>query len=662
MFILLSRLLFLSMLVPAAFAQQSDPSVSEGDLKLTKPLPLEAQLTLNELVNTARKNGSAYKPFWIAIGHYRKTILGYRSSVQGDFFFRSQVGMRNPEAELYATIEDFLYPPEWMDDQNMHPQCHFPARLEWIKNELELADGVLPTPNCAQLNKWKKDLSPEAVSIVFASYYMGHPASIFGHTFLRIHNKNSTSAQLDHGVEFGVVLPEQMGFFQICNMVLSGIFGRYSGTFQVVRYYHFTNKYNKKESRDLWTFPIDLTESEQTLLINHLWELGAGIEFRYSFMRKNCAFLLLDLLDTVRTSDSLTSEFKYLSDSMGTVLTLESLRTLNDRGMLGEPSIDPSVATNADFLLRKLNKTEKDIAQRIRILPESYTLPEFARLENSRQAIVVDTAIELLKMSAVGSKRTQYSVQDRRRQLLDIRRAIDIKSQPLPIPVTSLESPLSAHPAGRTDVFAGQNTDGTYSGLRYRLGVHDILDPPSGFPPNSQLNVPSIELRFDHDKHRVFFERLEFFDLIHLPPSEKGYRSAAFHINANIHREQALFRGKEGTVFDFSFARGVRATSEPLGLVVYLLPGTNVSLSPKYDAFGQVGFGGESGVVASPHQRLRLHFNATAHYYWPLSRPILSVNGSMRLQLTKIFSLGSKVTWQEPGLPIQWQAGIGVFH
>jgi hypothetical protein len=330
--------------------------------------------------------------------------------------------------------------------------------------------------------------------------------------------------------------------------------------------------------------------------------------------------------------------------------------------MLGEPSIDASVATISDFLLRNLRKAERDMAERIRLSPEFCQTPEFVALDASRKAAVVDTAIELLKMSAVGSKRTQESVKERRKQLLDIRRALDVESPPLQILVPSLDTPLSAHRAGRTDVFSGQNTDGNYSGLRYRLGVHDILDPPAGFPPNSQLNIPSIEVGFNHDKQAVYFERFEFFDLIHLPPSQKGYKSAAFHLYANIHREQARLRGKEGTAFDIGFARGVRATSDHFGLVAYLLPGTVVSLSSDYDAFGQVGLGGEGGVAAALHPRLRLHVNATAHHYWPLSSNILSVNGSMRLQLTERFSFASEASWVGPRLPIHWQAGIGVFH
>ena len=241
-------LVFLTHL-PTAYAASSD-------LTLDRPLPVQAQSHVDQLVNKAIEQGSAYKAPWLALGHYDKTLLGYTADVKGAFFFRSDKGSKDPQAELAATLNDLFYPVEWMVDQNLHPQCHFPARLAWLVQELEIPEGDLPAPTCAHFEKWKNDLAVTKASIVFASYYMGHPASLFGHAFLRLQGPEDRRRMLDHGVEFGVALPGNMNPFQLVHMVGAGLLGQFNGNFSVARYYQYTNKYNKKEARDLWSYGL----------------------------------------------------------------------------------------------------------------------------------------------------------------------------------------------------------------------------------------------------------------------------------------------------------------------------------------------------------------------------------------------------------------------
>jgi hypothetical protein len=662
MHILLRTLLLNLFLSGAAEATPNNKFVTESDLALDKPLPPDSQQHLDRLAQRALEQDSAHKDPWLALGHYQRTLWGHRGSAKGDFFYRSDKGKRKPHAELVATLEDFLYPPEWMKDQNLHPQCHFPARLAWLRQELQIPEGLLPAPNCTYLEEWKKDLSPTGVSIVFAGYYMGHPASIFGHAFLRIHGQNSQPDLMDHGVEFGVGIPDGMNPIQLAFMVVAGLAGQYSGTYSVQRYHHFTNKYSRKESRDLWNYPLDLSESESVLLVNHLWELGAGVQFRYSFMRNNCGFELLKLLDVVRPSISLQEDFNYRSDSLGTVLTLEAIRALQRRDMLSEPEFEPSIATVLDLQLSGLSDGERELADRLVFDSEAVDGSEFTGLNDDRKAAVVDTSIQLLKLRSVGRRAERELITRRTSQLLDLRSKIEVSSPPVQSSIQDHEAPLSSHAPRRTDFFAGQTTEGNYAGFKYRLGVHDLLDPPAGFPKNAHLMVPSLEVGVLLDTQQPIFQRLGFFDLLHIPPSSTAYKPTAFHVFADIHRETMRFNGAVEHVFDFNIAKGVRANLKPMGLTVYLLPGAVLSLSPAYEFFGQVGLGGEAGIVLAPLPRTRFHFEATAHHFMPLSTTVYRVNGAARLQLTHRISMGGEAAWLGPDEPPLWQVGLSLFH
>ena len=62
--------------------------------------------------------------------------------------------------------------------ETVHPQCLFPARYAWIKQQLGSAAFV--DQPCPLLDTWRTGISAEAATLVYATAYLNSPASMYG--------------------------------------------------------------------------------------------------------------------------------------------------------------------------------------------------------------------------------------------------------------------------------------------------------------------------------------------------------------------------------------------------------------------------------------------------------------------------------------------------
>ncbi|NIX58920.1 MAG: DUF4105 domain-containing protein, partial [candidate division Zixibacteria bacterium] len=157
------------------------------------------------LIQRAREKQLAQKRHWLTLGHYKKKWFGgYKSEADAPEFFVSPEGKTSPEKELSATLLSFFKDPKSLPPKALHPQCQFPARYKWLKRELKFDPDKLPKIYCARLDRWLKKLDPHKITLVFASFYMGNPSSMFGHTLLRIDSKSNIQNKelLNYGVNY----------------------------------------------------------------------------------------------------------------------------------------------------------------------------------------------------------------------------------------------------------------------------------------------------------------------------------------------------------------------------------------------------------------------------------------------------------------------------
>lgn len=132
--------------------------------------------------------------------------------------------------------------------------------------------------------------------MVFSTAYPNNPASMFGHTFLKFHNKNGKGDLLDYATSFEAkILTKDWGLIY----AWKGMFGGYPGLYDLKKYYTKVAEYNHAENRDLYIYTLDLNQKQIDFLLQHLWELYNTTYFDYYFTWENCSYHLSRLLDVV---------------------------------------------------------------------------------------------------------------------------------------------------------------------------------------------------------------------------------------------------------------------------------------------------------------------------------------------------------------------------
>jgi hypothetical protein len=101
----------------------------------------------------------------------------------------------------------------------------------------------------------------------------------------------------------------------------------------VFPYYEKVKQYAWIEHRDVWSYPLALSDAETERLVDHLWEMD-GVHFDYYFLTKNCSYQLLSLLEVARPALRLTEKYSWYA------IPADTIRTLADvPGLMGTRAI-----------------------------------------------------------------------------------------------------------------------------------------------------------------------------------------------------------------------------------------------------------------------------------------------------------------------------------
>jgi hypothetical protein len=97
-------------------------------------------------------------------------------------FFLSNDGKTDLKQELQANIQALFQVAEL----NQSVRCRFPARSQWLMQQLNISEQQLPASMCPQLQDWIGQIKPYKATLIYATDFMGNPSSMFGHTLLLI--------------------------------------------------------------------------------------------------------------------------------------------------------------------------------------------------------------------------------------------------------------------------------------------------------------------------------------------------------------------------------------------------------------------------------------------------------------------------------------------
>jgi Domain of unknown function (DUF4105) len=463
-------------------------------------LPLAAQATsVHELAQSKR---------WLRLLHYKTHwFTGYHSTISRSGFFLSPDGRRDPEKEMLATIEAFQTRPNETISKLPQPlACAFPARFRFLNQELHLG---LSFPKC---DRWEEFLTRfhghDSLTLVFSTAYPNNPASMFGHSFLRVNAKAESGKAkldlLDTGLSYAAQVPDDENNFLF---VWFGLTGGYVGTFSAIPYYAKVAEYNSSESRDLWEYDLNFDADDTWWVIANAWEVEVNGLSDYYFFDENCSYEILSLLEVAKP-DWNVAEYLFHRIPGETVKSVTSTP-----GAIKSVKFRPSLFKKLLAYGDRLGKDER--TSFFRVLEgegiERATVP------------TLDTAAQYfyyLKQQKSGKlpEREEGIFQ----KVLRARASRLEPSPPEPIYDES-SRPEWGHHASRFSLGGGSergsgSKNGAFEEFGIKFAYHDLLNHDVGFVPFSEISFPHFTFRYFNDEQRFYVQRIEILNINSFSP------------------------------------------------------------------------------------------------------------------------------------------------
>ena len=423
------------------------------------------------------------------------------SDVISDGFFLSPAGAVNPLAELLATLAGFRDTNQLDSDQ--HAQCRYPARLQWLRaNRPEIE---LPRAKCHALERWTNETGAVSLSLIYATGYLGNPASYYGHLLLRINSDTGADQDylLDTSIDFGAIIPEHDS---LPVYIAKGLFGGYESGYTEGVFYEQVRNYGNVELRDMWDYPLQIDSGEVSLIVNHFWELKNS-KFKYYYLTENCAYRIVELLQLVTEEPLLDGQKPWVHP----VDLIKSLRQRRHRGraLVGESRY---VASRQRRFYEKYYRLGAAQRRELRsIVDDRFDLGRdtYRSLTSVERATIVDALFDYVELRLL---------EDERIELKEAKRSL-LQEMLLLSAVTPYRSPENE---ARSPPELGQNstalslepTRGSQRDLvklGFRLSYFDLLNLDIGRIPKSQLIMADLKMRFRNDE--VEIDYLDFLNI-----------------------------------------------------------------------------------------------------------------------------------------------------
>lgn len=486
-----------------------------------------AQAGLPDLLDTVDRLALHESAAWQRLLHMEDGLLGARSAVESEWFFLAQDGATNPRAELHATLRAFADGRE-VAAREEPAACVFGLRWQLLDTHLDFDAHGIETPACDRREQWLATLNAQRAWLVFPSAYLNSPASMFGHTLLRIDGAEGSERAplLAYAVNFAAETEQDNGLVYAAR----GLSGGYTGRFAVRPYYQKVRAYAHIENRDLWEYPLHLGAETLDKVLLHLWELrDAG--FDYYFFTRNCSFQLLTLLEAAMPERDLRAGLDWWA------IPSDTVRALRRQELVGAPRFRPALATTLADRAARIGDAD---TRRALALARGDVAPRALNdIDSRRKARLLDVAHDWLYYRMQGGAIERDTALPRARRMLAARAAIRTTSG-----FSAAQHPNTPPDQGhatarlRAGFFADDGGHGAVLG--YRPAYHGLLDPHAGYDSGSQVAFGNAELLWDARDERLSVGRIDFVDIVSLAPRDRLFRPVSWRAGVGVRRRAGL--------------------------------------------------------------------------------------------------------------------------
>ncbi len=453
------------------------------------------QHVIEALLERARALHLAEEAAWLDLLHYKDHVFGdIYSQVDDNNFFLAESGQQDAEAELLASLRSFFEP-----QQASTSQCRFPARLHWLDSRLHFA-AELPQVACPAFQDWRHKLNVQGITLLFPSMYLNNPASMFGHTFLRL-DSQGISPLLSYTLSYAAATDQSDSAVLY---VYRGLSGGYPGVFNIQPYYETVRAYGDIEHRDIWEYSLNLSVAEVDQLLRHIWEIR-NVTFDYYFIRENCAYRLLSLLDVARPGMQLTRTAHPLY-----ALPADTVRTVATAGLIETATYRPALNSRIQLMYQQLDQPLRNTALSLAADQTAAQSLTDTGLSQRHQAQVLELAHEIRNFTEPDNREAGHD-------LLLARSRLSLDSQTQTFQFNGAR-PDQGHVSARWHVGVGKLEQQRFIEFGIRPVFHDLLDPVAGFVEGAAISVLDTRLRWYEHTQQLKLQQLTVFSLMSLSP------------------------------------------------------------------------------------------------------------------------------------------------
>ena len=508
---------------------------------------------------------AAVDSYWLTLLHYKKKMFGgYESLIDDKNFFVSKNGKYDPQTELLSSIELIKKSPEKF-------ACRFPLRYKYLNSKYKLSGFSLKS--CVELQKYLKEVNPQKAVLVFADADMNKPASMFGHTFIRIDTKENMPV-LSSAVNYAAQVTDTNGIL----FAFKGIFGFYKAYYSLMPYYDKLKQYSDKDNRDLWEYGLKLDKSQVTDMALHIWELK-DIYSDYFFFSENCSYNILFLLEAA------DPDLHVSDDYFLTVIPLDTVKDLKKKGMISSYSYRPSLVTQIKTISKPLKNKKLIVKIAKGEIPPSDVLK--MHISEEEKARILDSSVRYLEYL---SKKTHIKKSVYTKRFISILKARSKVKYVSDYKFKTPFNPVYSHGSKKITLTAGKAGD-AFVKFGLRLAYHTLDDPVKGYKIGSSLAFGNFAAVYKNNELKaekiglVEIESLTQRDVFFHPVSWKIF--AGFYTK-DIHKHERLaFEINPGGGFTYNIKNSL----------AYVMLNTDVNFNRHYKKGYAFGAGLETGFV-----------------------------------------------------------------
>ena len=426
-------------------------------------------------LNTFVEQTKLYEnPYWSKLLHYRNA----ESEIDSDNFFISKNGKYNLKEELFETINS-------LEKGTNSVLCRFPLRVKWLKENIPNLN--ITQYSCEELDKFISLVDGKFVTMVFPTAHINSPASMYGHTFIRI-SSNEETPLISNAVNYAAATTDTNGLI----FAYKGLFGEYEGRYSILPYYEKIKEYNNLEQRDIWEYDLDLTQDEIDKLVLHTYELKDSYS-DYYFFKENCSYNVLWLLEVARPSLDLVSQFDFKT------VPLDSIKVLQKYNLIKNTNFRYSSMRKMKFILNEKIENKEYVKGFIK---EDNELNNSLSTED--KISYLDLKISYLQYQRANN---EYDKDEYLKKYLQLLKERSSYKQASTYDIKTPFNPIDSHDSARVSFFYNNNDSFEFSAKPVYNDMYDISD---GYLQGAYIDFFDVNIKKEKDENA----RLDRFTLL----------------------------------------------------------------------------------------------------------------------------------------------------